>query len=186
MPAFATSLAIGFLIGLERERHPGTKAGLRTFALTGLFAAVAALLSDETGSPAILIIGVLIVAAMIVTANARDREQREPGTTTVVALLLCYGLAVMAWFEYQTLAVMLAIVTTSLLYFKTESRGITERLERRDTISILQFAVLMAMGANIVFKLAKVLIVGGGPLFARRAGSMAAVAIGLFATLLFM
>lgn len=28
LPAFATSLAIGLLIGLERERHPGAKAGL--------------------------------------------------------------------------------------------------------------------------------------------------------------
>jgi uncharacterized membrane protein (DUF4010 family) len=143
LPAFATSLAIGLLIGLERERHPGTKAGLRTFGLTALFAAVAALLSDETGSPAILIIGLLIISVMIVTANTRDPEQHDPGTTTVVALLLCYGLAVMTWFEYQTLAVMLAIVTTSLLYFKTELRGITEGLERRDLISILQFAVLM-------------------------------------------
>jgi uncharacterized membrane protein (DUF4010 family) len=125
LPAFATSLAIGLLIGLERERHPGTKAGLRTFALTALFAAVAALLSDEADSPAILIIGLVIVAAMIVTANARDPEQHDPGTTTVVALLLCYGLAVMTWFEYQTLAVMLAIVITSLLYFKAELHGIT-------------------------------------------------------------
>jgi len=143
LPAFAISLAIGLLIGLERERHPDTNAGLRIFALTALFAAVAALLSDETGSPAILIIGLVIVAAMIVTANARDREQHDPGTTTVIALLLCYGLSVMTWFEYQTLAVMLAIVTTSLLYFKAELRGIAERLERRDLISILQFAVLM-------------------------------------------
>ena len=143
LPAFATSLAIGLLIGLERERHPGTNAGLRTFALTALFAAVAALLSDETGSPAILVIGLLIVAAMIVAANARDPQQHDPGTTTVVALLLCYGLAAMAWFGYQTLAVMLAIVITSLLYFKTELRGITERVERRDLVSILQFAVLM-------------------------------------------
>lgn len=143
LPAFATSLAIGLLIGLERERHPGTKAGLRTFGLTALFGALASLLSDETGSPAILIIGLLIVAAMIIAAYARDDEQQEPGTTTVIALLLCYGLAIMVWFGYETVAVMLAIVTTVLLYFKAELRGITEKLERRDLISILQFAVLM-------------------------------------------
>jgi uncharacterized membrane protein (DUF4010 family) len=40
------------------------------------------------------------------------------------------------------LVVLLAIVTTSLLYFKSELRGITEKLEGRDLISILQFAVL--------------------------------------------
>jgi uncharacterized membrane protein YhiD involved in acid resistance len=31
-----TSVAIGLLIGLERERHPEAKAGVRTFALMAL------------------------------------------------------------------------------------------------------------------------------------------------------
>jgi uncharacterized membrane protein (DUF4010 family) len=48
----------------------------------------------------------------------------------------------MVWLDFESLAVMLAIVTTSLLYFKAELRGITEKLERRDLLSILQFAVL--------------------------------------------
>jgi len=33
LPHFVTSLAIGLLIGLERERNPSSRAGLRTFAL---------------------------------------------------------------------------------------------------------------------------------------------------------
>jgi uncharacterized membrane protein (DUF4010 family) len=37
---------------------------------------------------------------------------------------------------------MLAIVSTVLLYFKAELRGLTERLTRTDLVSILQFAVL--------------------------------------------
>jgi uncharacterized membrane protein (DUF4010 family) len=142
LPAFAASLAIGLLIGLERERHPGTKAGLRTFALVALFGAVTALLSQKTGSPAILIVGLLVVGAMIIAAYARDEAQDDPGTTTVIALVSCYALGAMVWLDFESLAVMLAIVTTSLLYFKAELRGITEKLERRDLLSILQFAVL--------------------------------------------
>lgn len=142
LPAFAASLAIGLLIGLERERHPGTKAGLRTFALVALFGAASALLSEAIASPALLVVGLLLVAAMIITAYARDELQSEPGTTTVIALVICYVLAVMVWLDFESLAVMLAIVTTSLLYFKAELRGITEKLERRDLISMLQFAVL--------------------------------------------
>ena len=79
---------------------------------------------------------------MIITAYARDELQTEPGTTTVIALVICYVLAVMVWLDFESLAVMRAIVTTSLLYFKAELRGITEKLERRDLISMLQFAVL--------------------------------------------
>jgi uncharacterized membrane protein (DUF4010 family) len=79
---------------------------------------------------------------MIIAAYARDEEQHEPGTTTVIAVVVCYVLAAMVWLDFESLAVMLAIVTTSLLYFKSELRGISEKLERRDLISILQFAVL--------------------------------------------
>ena len=143
LPALVTSLAIGLLIGLERERHAGAKAGLRTFALVALFGTLGALLSEQTGSPAALVAGMLIVAAMIITAYATDSTQKEPWTTTVVAILVCYALAAMVWFDHATTAVMLAIVTTALLYFKAELRGITTRLERRDLISILQFGVLM-------------------------------------------
>ena len=32
LPQFITSLAVGLLIGLERERSPAAKAGLQTFA----------------------------------------------------------------------------------------------------------------------------------------------------------
>ena len=51
LPRFITSLAIGLLIGLERERSPAAKAGLRTFALVALFGTVAAMLSEETATP---------------------------------------------------------------------------------------------------------------------------------------
>ncbi len=50
LPAFAISLAIGLLIGLERERTPTAKAGLRTFTLVALFGTLAALLSEQTGA----------------------------------------------------------------------------------------------------------------------------------------
>ena len=44
LPAFLTSLALGLLIGLERERNPASKAGLRTFALVALLGTLASLI----------------------------------------------------------------------------------------------------------------------------------------------
>jgi uncharacterized membrane protein (DUF4010 family) len=142
LPLFLTSLAIGLLIGLERERNPSAKAGLRTFTLIALFGAVTGLLSDQTGSAWVLGGGLLIVGLLIIAAYLRDPDLEDPGTTTIAALLICYGLGAMVWYGYSTLAVMLAILTTMLLYFKPELRGITEKLSRRDLLSILQFAVL--------------------------------------------
>jgi uncharacterized membrane protein (DUF4010 family) len=143
LPQFLTSLAIGLLIGLERERNPSAKAGLRTFALVAVFGTLAALLSDKLGTPWMLVAGLIAVAGMIVAAYINSpTEENDPGTTTVIALLLCYGLGAMIWFGLAKLAVMIAIGITALLYFKPELRGISQRLQRRDLVAVLQFSVL--------------------------------------------
>jgi len=151
LPQFLTSLAIGLLIGLERERNPSAKAGLRTFALVAVFGTLSALLSTKLDSPWVLIAGLLAVAGMIIAAyinnpveplrQAQDREN-DPGTTTVIALVLCYGLGAMIWYGLAKLAVMLAIGITALLYFKPELRGLSQKLTRRDLVAVLQFSVL--------------------------------------------
>ncbi|RFC40133.1 MAG: Uncharacterized membrane protein, DUF4010 family [Candidatus Nitrotoga sp. CP45] len=143
LPQFLASLAIGLLIGLERERRPSSKAGLRTFALVALMGTLTAMLSSKIGSPWLLVTGFCIVGVMIIAAYLTSpTEENDPGTTTVAALLLCYALGALIWYGQTTLAVMLAIITTTLLYFKPELRGITKRLTRRDLVSILQFLVL--------------------------------------------
>jgi len=143
LPAFLTSLAIGLLIGIERERNPAARAGLRTFALVALFGTLAGMLTRETDSPWILLGGLLVVGFMTIAAYLRERDAlADPGTTTVIAIVLCYGLGAIIWYGYGTLAVMLGITTTILLYFKTELHGWTQNLTRRDLVSVLQFAVL--------------------------------------------
>lgn len=140
---FATALAIGLLIGLERERQADVKAGLRTFALVGLLGCLSAMLSQAAGSGWILAAGLLAVASMMIAAIVSDPlDDGDPGTTSVVALLVCYSLGAAVWFGLGTLAVMLAIATTVLLYFKSELHGISRSLTHRDLLSVLQFAVL--------------------------------------------
>ena len=143
LPQFITSLAIGLLIGLERERNPSARAGLRTFALVAMFGTLSALLSSKLDTPWLLIAGLLAVAGMIIAAyHNKPVEADDPGTTTVIALLLCYGLGAMIWFGLAKLAVMLAIAVTALLYFKPELRGMSQRLTRSDLVAVLQFSVL--------------------------------------------
>ncbi|MBS0483952.1 MAG: MgtC/SapB family protein [Proteobacteria bacterium] len=142
LPHFLTSLAIGLLIGLERERSPGSRAGLRTFALVALFGTLAAMLSEKA-TPWLLLGGLIIVGLMMVAAYSRVKDDSaDPGTTTIAAILVCYGLGASVWYGNDKLAIMLAIITTVLLYFKAELHGITEKLSRRDLISMLQFGVL--------------------------------------------
>lgn len=143
LPRFLVSLAIGLLIGLERERKPSSKAGLRTFSLVALLGTLTAMLSSKTGTPWLLVAGFCIVGAMIIAAYLNSpAEENDPGTTTIAALVFCYMLGILAWHEQTTLAIMLAIVTTTLLYFKPELRGMSKRMARHDLFSILQFLVL--------------------------------------------
>lgn len=143
LQAFATSLGIGLLIGLERERQPDIKAGVRTFALVCLLGCLAALLTQTTGNSWILAAGFISVAAMMITALATDPlENGDPGTTSIVALLVCYALGAIVWYGHTSLAVMLGIITTVLLYFKHQLHDMTQRLTSTDILSMLQFGVL--------------------------------------------
>ena len=137
-----TSLAIGLLLGLQRERTPSAKAGLRTFALAALLGTILGLIADATGNDWIVAAGLALVGLMIIAAYHEDRPEEDSGTTTVVAMLLCYGLGVMVWYGQSQLAVEVGIVATLLLQFKTELHGFSERLSRADVASILQFAVV--------------------------------------------
>ncbi|KZE27276.1 MgtC/SapB family protein [Crenobacter luteus] len=174
LPAFLTSLAIGLLIGVERERKPQTIAGIRTFALTSLLGTLCAML-DAPGAGYATPVGLAAVALMALFARAPAEPPAEPRTTTVVALLIAYGLGALVWRGAAELAVAGAIVTTALLYLKPELTGLSHRLSRRDLLSLLQFAALTfialpllpdrAMGPALAFNpyriwLMVVLIVG--------------------------
>jgi uncharacterized membrane protein (DUF4010 family) len=142
-PRYLVAVALGLLMGLERERNPSAKAGLRTFALTALFGVLASHIADKTASPWMIVAGLVLTGSMIVAAYATQHaDNDDPGTTTVSALLICYGLGVLCWLNELQLAAMIGIGATVLLYFKAELRGISQTLTRRDLISILQFAVL--------------------------------------------
>lgn len=139
---YLVSLAIGLLIGLERERNPSALAGLRTFSLVALAGTLGAMLSEQTGEPWMLGAGLLVTGGMMVAAHFRAPSEGDPGTTTVAAVVVCYALGATVWYEQVQVAVALAILSTVLLYFKAELKGVAQHLSRRDLLSILQFGVL--------------------------------------------
>ena len=140
--AFLIATGIGLLIGLERERVPSSRAGLRTFALVGLLGALMTMLGEAFGSGLPFVAGLLIVGGTIIAAYLRHPDPTDPGTTSVAALVLCYGLGAATWLGHAQQAVMLAVGATELLYIKAQLRGMATRLDSRDWISILQFGVL--------------------------------------------
>lgn len=145
--SFAVSAALGLLVGLERERKPETKAGVRTFTLIAVLGSIAALLSDATGSPWLLAVLALAVAASLIAAYALDPRHgaEDSGTTTIVAALVVYGLGAMNLLGYRLLAVGLGIGMTALLYYKAEIEGFSQKITAQDVRSALQFAAVSAI-----------------------------------------
>lgn len=113
-----TAVAIGALIGIERERHKGEgvargAAGLRTFALIALVGGLS--VQSQSGILTILA-GAFTAGASLLSYWLSDR--RDPGLTTEVAMFATFLLGVEAQTDVTT-AVALAVVMTVLLAWRT-------------------------------------------------------------------
>jgi uncharacterized membrane protein (DUF4010 family) len=140
--AIGGGLGIGLLIGLERERNPAGKAGVRTFALVSLLGTLTSLLGGYMDTAWLLPAGLLAVTGMLVVAYARVAPTEDPGTTTVAAAGVAYLLGALAGLGEATLAAALAILVTALLYFKPELESWSAALKREEQVSLLQFLVI--------------------------------------------
>ncbi|MCX8115332.1 MAG: DUF4010 domain-containing protein [Burkholderiaceae bacterium] len=141
---FATSFGIGLLVGIERERNPYAKAGVRTFALIAVLGTLCALLASEANSGWVLAVGLAIVGAAIAGAYFADPRTTadDSGTTTVIAALTVFGLGALNYYGEPALAVALGVGMTALLYFKAELEGTAQKLTARDIRSMLQFGAV--------------------------------------------
>jgi uncharacterized membrane protein (DUF4010 family) len=134
------ALAIGLLIGLERERRKGTgperaAAGIRTFALTGLAGGLATAVGEDWAVPVALgVIGA--VAALSYFRSPRT----DPGITTEVAMVTTFLLGVLAYRE-PALAAAAGVATAALLTFRSSiHRFASKTLTEEELHDILLFA----------------------------------------------
>ncbi|HEX7825840.1 MAG TPA: MgtC/SapB family protein, partial [Mycobacterium sp.] len=139
---FLVALAIGLLLGLERERSHTRKlpAGSRSFALLSLAGAVAAGFGQWAVVAVFLGVGALVALAYFRTSGD------DPGTTTATAALVAYLLGALAY-SRPALAVALAVVVAGLLVSKTRihrfARDIMTEVELEDAIKFLVVAFVI-------------------------------------------
>ncbi len=118
------ALAIGFLIGVERgwrerdEAEGERAAGLRTFALIGLFGGIWGLLARELG-PAPFGLAFLAIAGALTLFRWRETQAEGiRGMTTLVAGFLTFSLGAYAVLGDMAVAAAAAVATTALLSAK--------------------------------------------------------------------
>lgn len=147
---FGVAIAIGFVIGLQREFAKGGAdreivAGERTFALFGLAGCLAAFVTNQLSSPLpfvgiILFLGILGAAPYFVEA-----WRGRTGLTTEVAIVIKILIGALCYWGYLTLAAAIGIATTVLLSLKLETDKFVRTLTREDISAALQLAVITAI-----------------------------------------
>ena len=139
---FLVAVAIGLLLGFERERSHGRglAAGSRSFALLSLAGAMAAAL----GLP-VVVVGLIGVAALMVLAYLRTSGQ-DQGTTTEIAALVAYLLGALAY-SRPVAAVAVAVIVAGLLISKGRihrfAREIVSEVELEDAIKFFAVAFVV-------------------------------------------
>jgi uncharacterized membrane protein (DUF4010 family) len=115
----AAALAVGLLIGIERERNKGqgprrAAAGVRTFTLISLAGAI----SLELGGPPAFLVVAAVIGAFAAISYVRT-FRHDAGLTTEVAMVITVLLGGLALHEPQV-AGALAVVVTIVLASRTK------------------------------------------------------------------
>lgn len=155
--SLAVALAVGFLIGLQREKsasaegaQPKSLGGVRTYPLVALVGALGALLSLKFGA---WIVGAGFVALLIPygLSYADDlKHGRDKGMTSEVALILTYFLGCLATAdgvagspkERLLLCASLGVAVTALLSYKDPLHALASKISRDDLYATVKFGIL--------------------------------------------
>lgn len=147
---FGAALAIGLLIGLEREHAASREqekifAGVRTFPLLSLAGCAAMLLSEALNSPLPFAASAGLIGLLIAIAYAVGARQGQIGMTSEVSAVITFLLGAMCYGEQFALAAAITVATMVLLSLKPEMRTLAQKLSQEDIYATLKFAVITAI-----------------------------------------
>jgi uncharacterized membrane protein (DUF4010 family) len=142
--AFVYSVAIGLLIGIERERshRDGSRQafGSRTFALLAAVGTISALLGTWVVVSAAVVVGGLVIAGY------RRTSRDDPGTTTevaAVAVLLLGALCVTDARAAAAVAIAMLVLLTGKARIHAFARDVVTAAEIDDAVKFLVIAFVI-------------------------------------------
>ncbi|MDR0226193.1 MAG: DUF4010 domain-containing protein [Burkholderiaceae bacterium] len=133
----ALSLALGLLIGLERERR-GKEAGLRTFGFICMLGALGGLLGMAAALLVLALVGVLAILLNVQTLRAGQGAEL---TTSAAMLVTCLA-GVLCGQGHTISPAAVMVLATALLAWKERLRGFTAGLTESEMRSALLLAIL--------------------------------------------
>lgn len=132
------ALALGLLVGLQREWAEDKPIGLRSFGLVTLLGGIAML---PGGSAGIWVLAAGLLALGFLLA-ARTHVSEKGGITTFVAGLVMYLTGAAAVAGYWLHAIVIAGAVTLLLHWKQEMHSWVQRLSDEDLSTIARFVLI--------------------------------------------
>jgi uncharacterized membrane protein (DUF4010 family) len=159
-----TALAVGLLIGLEREQAKAdihaaadqpkstTLGGVRTYPIFALIGAVSTMLGNATmWLPLVALGGVVTLVALSYSSDLR--KGADPGMTTEASVLATFLIGALATSRgvvepmstRLVLAVGLGVTVTFLLSSKQRLHGYVARISREDLFSTIKFLIVAAI-----------------------------------------
>lgn len=141
------SLAIGLILGLEREYDKLKDeeigfAGIRTFPIVTILGYVLGVLSD-TFSPWLILLGMSSFILFLGLGQFIKAQKDTPlGITTNLALIATFILGVMVSQALYQDSVATAVIIVTLLSLKTTFRSIIENITHQELYAFIKFAII--------------------------------------------
>lgn len=142
-PALGVSLALGLLVGLEREWVKDQVAGIRTFALVTLSGALSALVATTFGGW-VVAASIVALTVMIFIGNlpALKAGGQDMGLTTEFAMLVMFFTGMLPVLDHGVAATVIAGVVMVLLQGKKTMHDIVHRIGEADLKAIARLVLI--------------------------------------------
>jgi uncharacterized membrane protein (DUF4010 family) len=158
--AIATAIAVGLLVGMEREQahpdDPSLFAGVRTYPIIAMIGAVATLLAgDAPWLPLVALAGVIVLVAL---SYAHALRSGQHGATTEASAIATYLLGALAashgvvdpLSDRLLLVAALGVVLAFLLSSKQFLHHVASRVSREDFFATTQFLIVAVIALPLL------------------------------------
>jgi len=130
-------LALGLLIGLERERR-GKEAGVRTFAFIAMLGTIGGALGGPYGLAALALVGLLVITLNVSSLRAGQGTE----LTTSAAMMVTAMAGIMCGLGQTIAPAAVMVIATALLAWKERLAGFSTGLSEGEVRSAILLAIL--------------------------------------------
>ncbi len=144
---FIIALLLGVLIGLEREysqvKYKHRKyGGIRTFSLIALLGGFAGFFGQQFSIWIAIVAFIALVLLILISHYFFSSHEGRVGITTEMAGLVTFFIGMLSMTDHTSLAIILAVLMTFLLYERTALHSFAEKLKKEEMYSTVKFAII--------------------------------------------